>query len=117
MRDIDIQFGERQKFGLVIVDALENIGANKITAIFSRVESKDFVDLYFMLQRGLDFYNLLAMAKEKDRGLTEFYLAGMLRQVMTLKHLPPLLKPLELETLREFYSGLAKELMRMTRPE
>jgi predicted nucleotidyltransferase component of viral defense system len=48
VRDADIQFGEHKHFGKVIVDALENIGANKITAIFGRTESKDFVDLYFL---------------------------------------------------------------------
>lgn len=118
VRDADIQFGTRVHFGQVIVDALENIGANKITAIFGRTESKDFVDLYFILQSGgLDFYELLNLAKEKDRGLAEFFLAGMMRQVTTLKNLPPMLKPLRLETLQEFYLPLAHQLMLNAKPE
>lgn len=117
VRDADIQFGEHQRFGRVIVDARENIGANKITAIFGRTESKDFVDLYFLLQGGLDFRELLRLAKEKDRGLTEFFLAGMMRQVATLQDLPTMFKPIELETLQEFYLNLARELMVDAKPE
>jgi Nucleotidyl transferase AbiEii toxin, Type IV TA system len=117
VRDIDVQFGEHQDFNGVIVDSPENIGANKVTAIFSRVESKDFVDLYFLLQNGQDFKRLIAMAKQKDSGLSEFYLAGMMRQVMTLKRLPVMLRPLDLETLKSFYLELAEKLMRDIKPE
>lgn len=117
VRDADIQFGAHQHFGQVIVDARENIGANKITAIFGRTESKDFVDLYFLLRDGLDFHQLLGLAKEKDRGLTEFFLAGMMRQVLTLQDLPVMLKPIDLELLKDFYLNLARELMIDAKPE
>ncbi len=116
VRDADIQFGERRRFGQVIVDARENIGANKITAIFGRTESKDFVDLYFLLQEGLNFDELLKLAKEKDRGLTEFFLAGMMRQVVTVSDLPRMLKPLDLETMKKFYLDLGDDLLRRVKP-
>lgn len=116
VRDADIQFGTPKHFGKVIVDAPENIGANKITAIFGRTESKDFVDLYFLLQSGLEFPALLKLAKEKDHGLQEFFLAGMMRQAMTLQDLPLMLKPLDLDVMKQFYLELADDLMRRAKP-
>lgn len=116
VRDIDIQFGEHRDFDSVIVDAFENIGANKINAIFGRTVVKDFVDLYFILQTGLKFEDLLAMAKQKDGGLSEFYLAGMMRQARELNRLPRMLKPLDFEAMKKFYVGLGDELLRRTKP-
>jgi predicted nucleotidyltransferase component of viral defense system len=116
VRDVDFQFGQRKEFGGVIVDSLENIGAGKVTAIFARTASKDFVDLYFLLKAGQDFKTLILYAKEKDTGLTEFWLAGMLRQVEKLKSLPPMLAPLELETVKTVFLELADELFRTAKP-
>ncbi len=116
VRDVDFQFGQRQRFGAVLVDSEENIGANKVSAIFGRTESKDFVDLYFLLQRGQPLPTLIADAKEKDSGITEFWLAGMLRQVEMLNRLPIMLKPLDIATLKSFYLDLADDLLRRIRP-
>lgn len=116
VRDVDFQFGHRQEFEGVIVDSLENIGASKVTAIFGRTQSKDFVDLYVLMRSGQDFQVLLRDAKEKDAGLTEFWLAGMMRQVEKLKSLPPMLVPLELDTLKTFFLELADELFRSAKP-
>jgi len=116
VRDVDFQFGERQSFGPVIVDSEENIGSNKVSAIFGRTESKDFVDLFFLLQAGQDLAKLIEDAKQKDAGISEFWLAGMLRQVDTLTRLPVMLKPLELETLKTFYLELADDLLRHIKP-
>ena len=116
VRDIDIQFGKHKHFDSVIVDAFENIGANKVTAIFGRTAVKDFVDLYFMLEAGLQLDELLALAKMKDGGLTEFYLAGMMRQARELNRLPRMIRPLDLDKLKIFYLKLADELLRRAEP-
>lgn len=79
VRDFGPQYGKRLRIDRVIVDSIENIGVNKITAILGRTEPKDFVDLYFILQAGYDFDDLLAKAQTKDLGLHPFYLAGSLR--------------------------------------
>ena len=76
------------RLGQVIVDSIENIGANKLTAILGRTEPKDFVDLYFILRAGYSFDDLLAKAQTKDLGLHPFYLAGSLRQVRNFRRLP-----------------------------
>jgi predicted nucleotidyltransferase component of viral defense system len=117
VRDFGPQYGERFTHDRIIVDALDNIAANKITALFGRADIKDFVDLYFILQEGYDLNELFEMAREKDPGLTEFYFVGMLRQIEKHTRLPKMLKRLELDTLRSFYGDLARKLMSDLKPD
>lgn len=116
VRDVGPQFGERHICHGIVVDSLDNIAANKVTAILARTDVKDFVDLYFILQAGYDLKHLIAQARQKDLGLTEFYLGHMMRQVTRLDAMPELRQPLSLETLQEFYLGLADELLREASP-
>ncbi len=116
VRDADIQFGARQKVEGIILDAEENIAVNKVLSVFGRTESKDFVDLYFLLQAGHDFKQLVASAKQKDVGLTEFWLAGMMRQVTNLRDLPLMLKPLTLAELQSFFLELSDREFRDIKP-
>ena len=113
VRDTPPHFGDPQlRPDGVIVDSLENIAVGKLLAVYGRAYPRDFVDLYFLLAGGFDFQRLLALAKEKDPGLFEHYLAGMIRQVARVREhqLPPLLKPLDLERMKEFFLKLADEL-------
>ncbi len=48
----------------IIIDSKENIGTNKITAIYDRKTAKDFVDLYYLLQ-DMDLSLLTEWAKYK----------------------------------------------------
>ena len=41
VRDFGPQYGEHIKMGDIVVDSMENIGANKLTAILGRTEPKD----------------------------------------------------------------------------
>ena len=116
VRDVDFQFGQHRQFDGVIVDSLENMGANKVTAIFGRTASKDFVDLYFMLKAGEQLDNFISDAKEKDTGLTELWLAGMMRQVQNIRSLPEMIKPVEIEELKTFFLKLADDLFRKIKP-
>lgn len=99
VREFGPQYGEHLKVGNVIVDSIENIGANKLTAILGRTEPKDFVDLYFILQAGYHFPDLLVKAQKKDLGLQPFYMAGTLLQVHNFRHLPVTTPPLALDEL------------------
>lgn len=113
VRDTPPHFGEpTMREDGVIVDTLENIAVGKLSALYGRAYPRDFVDLYFLLNSGMDFKKLVESAKEKDAGVIEFYLAGMIRQVTKLqaKHLPTLLKPFDLEKMREFFLKLADDL-------
>jgi predicted nucleotidyltransferase component of viral defense system len=116
VQDFGPQYGEHIKVGDIIVDSLENIGVNKLTAILGRTEPKDFVDLYFILHAGYDFHELLVKAQEKDPGLQPFYMAGTLLQVRNLRHLPATTPPLTLPELQGFIIPLANQLLDRSRP-
>jgi hypothetical protein len=111
-------FGAHMEREGIRVDSLENIAANKVTALMSRGEMRDFIDLYFILREtDLDFDHLLILARQKDPGLREFYLAGFIYQrLKRMRTLPPLLKPLDPEDFRRFYTDLAEALARRSRP-
>jgi len=111
VRDFGPQYGEHTRVGNIVVDSMENIGANKLTAILGRTEPKDFVDLYFILRAGYEFDDLLAKAQEKDLGMQPFFMAGALLQVRNLRHLPGTAPSLTLPELQEFIVPLADRLL------
>lgn len=116
VREVGPQFEEKHICNGIVVDSLDNIAVNKVTAILGRADAKDFVDLYFILQAGYDLKHLIAQAKQKDLGLTEFYLGHMMRQVIRLDSMLELRQPLSLEKLQEFYLEMADELLREASP-
>lgn len=116
VRDVGPQFGNHKIFDGISVDSLLNIAVNKATAIFGRAAGKDFVDLYYLLKQGFDFDELTQLAKQKDPGLTEFYLAGMLRHVRQIKALPNMIQPLDLEVLCVFFERLAEQTVLKIKP-
>lgn len=116
VRDFGPQYGQKIKIGNVIVDSVENIGANKLTAILGRTEAKDFVDLIFILDAGYDFDDLMAKAGEKDLGLQPFFLAGTLLQVRHLSNLPATTPPLTLAELKGKIMVLADRLLGQLQP-
>jgi hypothetical protein len=116
VRDSGPQYGEHSRVNQIVVDSIENIGANKITAILGRTEPKDFVDLDFILRAGYDFDDLLTKAQTKDLGLHPFYLAGSLRQVRNFRRLPTTTPPLTLPELQHDMLALADRLLDRNRP-
>ncbi|MCL4395873.1 MAG: nucleotidyl transferase AbiEii/AbiGii toxin family protein [Chloroflexi bacterium] len=116
VRDAGAQFGEQQRFASIVVDSMLNIAVNKVTAVFGRTAAKDFVDLYFLLQRGFDLDELMQMAKEKDLGFSEFYFAGSLGQIRRVQDLPRMIQPVTLEELRAFFQPLAEQIMLKLKP-
>ena len=117
VRDINVQFGEKVKRGSVIVDSLIDIATNKICAILGRTEIKDFVDLYILLKEGYFAFNdIFTMAKEKDLGLTEFYFAGMLRDVEKIKMLPRMVRPVMLQEVQDFFIALSDSMLDRLNP-
>jgi len=111
VRDVGPQYGVHLEIDDIVVDSVENIGANKLTAILGRTEAKDFVDLYFILRAGYDFGDLLEKAREKDLGLQPFYMAGALLQVRTLRHLPVTTPTVTAAQLDDLIVSLANQLI------
>jgi len=116
VRETGPQFGQHQDFEKVIVDSELNIAVNKITALFGRASNKDFVDLYFLLKRDYDLAQLIELAKQKDPGLNEFYLSGMMRQIRKIDSLPRMIQPITPDELRAFFLPLAERIMLKTKP-
>ncbi len=118
VKDQQVHFGDIKTFGKVRVDSIENIGSNKITAIFGRTEAKDFIDLYLILQKKLfTFQKLLQDAKKKDLGLSEFYLAHMLLEVKNIRNFPKMLTPFNKKKMENYFVLLANKLLLEARPK
>jgi len=118
VRDPGPQFGEPLNVEGVHVDALLNIAVNKVTAL-SRLAARDYVDLFFLAQADFKFDDLLERAKQKDRGLEEFYLAMALRAVEKIEpaDLPKMLKPIDLNELKAHFLDLAAAIAQRVKPE
>lgn len=104
----------RLKEGMIIdgikVDSVEDIGANKLHTVLQRTQVKDFVDLYFLLEK-YTIWDLLHFAQEKFRmEIDLIWLAASLLKMGSFEYLPKMHKPLTLDQLKSFYKDLAKKL-------
>lgn len=114
IKEQPVVFGERVEIDGIVVDSLENIASNKILTIYGRLEPKDYLDLYFILEEtGLDFSELFEKTKKKDTGLHEFYFANIVAEAVdNLKRFPETLKPFDKKGLVDFYLKLSAEMLK-----
>jgi len=118
VKDIPVHFGKIVKKKMIHVDALENIGSNKILAIFGRTDAKDFIDLYYILHKtDYSFDHLYKQAKQKDLGLTEFYLANSIANVSSITQWPPMKQAIDTKELVKYYHDLSKKLLMRIKPK
>lgn len=117
VKDIPVHFGALLVKNGVRVDNLENIGSNKVLAVFGRTDAKDFIDLYWILQHtDFKFDDLYRQAREKDPGLSELYLAYALQNVEKIRLFPRMVQPLPWEDVKAFFQVLARELLGRIKP-
>lgn len=117
VKDVPVHFGEISIKDGVRLDSLQNIGSNKVLAVFGRTDAKDFIDLYWILQHtDLKFDDLYRQAREKDLGLSELYLAYALQNVEKIRLFPRMLQPLPWEDVTAFFQALARELLQRIKP-
>src|SRR3989338_2585528 len=108
VRDIPVHFGDIKVKKNIRIDSLENIGSNKITAIFGRTDAKDYIDLYWILHKtDLTFENLYDLSKKKDLGLTELYFSYALAHVRDVTIFPVMILPLEWKKITEYFLKLS----------
>lgn len=92
------------------VDSLEDIAAGKLMLVNQRSEVKDFVDLYFLLEK-FSVWDLIPMVEAKFRvKLDVINLAADFLKVEEFEFLPKMILPLAVEGLRKFFQDLAKEV-------
>jgi len=117
VKDIPVHFGENQFQDGVWVDSLENIGSNKILAVFGRTDARDFIDLFWILHdTDLKFDNLFGLAQLKDAGLNELYLAYALQNIDKITLFPPMLKPFDWGDIQIFFQELSRQLISTIKP-
>lgn len=98
---------QRKEYG-VKIDTLIDIATNKLLTLWGRFEPRDFVDIYFLVKEKYSLEELIKKAKEKDRGLEEYFLALSFHKA---KELPEdlsafpvsMIKPLNLKEMKEFF--------------
>lgn len=119
VKDTPIHFGKIKKIADFRVDSLENIAVGKLLALFGRADAKDFVDLYFLLKvkKTITFEKLFRLAKKKDIGLNEFYLADMMSKVEEIKYFPKMFLPLDKKDLVKFFMTLSLDLYKKIKPQ
>lgn len=108
---------QKPSFGLIRVDTLREMVANKLTTLLSRTELKDVVDLFFLEKAGQDLLAALPDAQAKDGGW-EPALVSMLLDGWQIAALPPwLLRDLSLEELHAFLDRLRRALVAKALPQ
>ena len=74
----ELQKQDKLSFGRVIVDSPEEILANKLCALLSRVETRDLFDVFKLSDAGYDPLAALPLAEQKDAGMSASQLAWIL---------------------------------------
>jgi len=64
----------------ILVDSAQEILTNKVTALLSRAEVRDLLDVMALVESGADLEQALADAPEKDGGFSPMTLAWVLGQ-------------------------------------
>ena len=88
---------------------------NKLQAVLTRKQSRDFVDLYFMLREGplRDLDALLDLVRVKfDVGSHRLGLASRLLLVREITELPRMIRPVTVQEMIVFFEDRARELAR-----
>lgn len=113
VQDVPVHVGDFNVVDAIRVDALTNIGANKITAAYGRLDPKDFIDLYWILEidQSLRFDDLLTTAKKKDIGITDFHLGHIFVNLPTDLPFPTTTPPIDPNAVRQFFKILGDRLI------
>lgn len=106
------QIREAQDINGLMIDSLEDLSANKLMALFDRIEPKDFVDMYFILKKtDISLERILTNVNKKFQFSFEpLTLGSEFAKVRTIKELPKMKEPLSLDELKRFFQGLAMNL-------
>jgi len=102
----------------IYVHSLDDLAAGKLLALFARAEERDFVDVYFLArEKGYTMDRLIELARKKDPGLDEYYLAAAFEKVEKLPDDTAdlrltLLKDLDLAAVKTFFRKQAVEVLR-----
>ena len=96
----------------LLVDTLMDIAVNKIFTIYQNPRSRDFIDLYFIIQKtGWKIIDLVKKAKIKfDWHVDPLQLGSQFMRVNELKDYPRMIKKLDHKKWQGFFIKEAKKL-------
>lgn len=101
---------KKQTIDNIEIDSLLDIATNKLLTISQRSDVKDFVDLYFLLQK-FSVWDLIEGVRVKFRVKIELVLLSAdFLKMEDFDYLPKMIKPLTLEELKDFFKKKALEL-------
>ena len=117
VHDVPFRVGIPVRQGTWLVDTLDNITLNKVTAIQGRLDVKDYVDLYLLLKdRPERILTWLAQARQKDASIEPFVWSRLIGDVKTFRVLPRMIVPLQLPELVAFYGNLRRLILTSLKP-
>ena len=115
--DTPFHLAEFSEHDGVRVHSLDDLAAGKLLALFARAEERDFIDVYLLVQeKGYTIERLIELARTKDPGLDDYYLALAFEQAGQLPahseglHLT-LLKDVDMNALKAFFKQQAVALL------
>ena len=95
----------------IAIDSLRDIGANKLITIVERMQVKDFVDLYFLLQNDFTLWDLIYAVEHKFHREIDLLLIVMdFLKVGEFKALPRMRTKLTLPQLQTFFKSRSRQL-------
>ncbi len=106
------QINKGTKFKNLPVDSIYDIAVNKVQTMFTRTRSRDFVDLYFIIQSfNYSLDQLIRDSKAKfDWHIDKVTLASQFVKVKEISDLPTMLVPFNQKDMERFFLELAKSL-------
>lgn len=101
-----------KKYKDLEVDSVYDIAVNKVQTMFTRIRSRDFIDLYFIMKQ-LD-YSLDQLIKDVrnkfDWNVDRVTLASQFARVKEITELPTMLVEFDQKEMEKFYLDLIKSL-------
>lgn len=92
------------------IDSMLDIAVNKLSLLSQRIEIKDYVDLYYLLKK-FSLWDLIEGVRIKfNMEINPFILASDFTKAEDFDNLPKMVKPLSLDSLKEFYRKYAAAL-------
>lgn len=99
------------------IRSLPDLAADKTLALFGRASTRDFVDVYILLQH-YELSQLMAWAQQKDPGFDQDWFVQALTQAEKIQpKWVTMLVPLDWEHLRLTFRQAALRLQRQSREE
>ena len=107
-----LRIEKKNKIGNLFVDSLLDIAVNKVFTIYQKPRSRDFIDLYLILQaKRWNIADLVKKAKIKfDWHIDPLQLASQFLQAKEVKDYPKMIEKLKPEVWQNFFEEEARRL-------